>query len=143
MPAVLREPASGEVFQLEDFTLIGRSEGVTVRLGDSSISRQHATIRREGVNYWLADLGSANGSYVNEVALTSARMLSNGDRIQFHAELTAVMMHRWVVRGAHRFELPGAQPGRDHLGGRLIWDMHLKRWLAEFLDMIFSHPATN
>ena len=83
MPAVLREPASGEVFQLEDFTLIGRSEGVTVRLGDSSISRQHATIRREGVNYWLADLGSANGSYVNEVALTSARMLSNGDRIQF------------------------------------------------------------
>ena len=75
MPAVLREPASGEVFQLEDFTLIGRSEGVTVRLGDSSISRQHATIRREGVNYWLVDLGSANGSYVNDVALTSARML--------------------------------------------------------------------
>ena len=49
--------------------------------------------------------------------------------IQFHAELTRVMMQRWVVRGAHRFELPGAQPGRDHLGGRLIWDMHLKRWL--------------
>jgi adenylate cyclase len=83
MPAVLREPGSGEVFQLEDFTLIGRSEGVTVRLGDSSISRQHATIRREGVNYWLVDLGSANGSYVNDVALTSARMLSHGDRIQF------------------------------------------------------------
>ena len=54
-----------------------------------------------------------------------------------------MMMHRWVVRGAHRFELPGAQPGRDHLGGRLIWDMHLKRWLGEFLDMIFGHPATN
>jgi adenylate cyclase len=83
MPAVLKESASGEVFQLEDFTLIGRSEGVTVRLGDSSISRQHATIRREGGNYWLVDLGSANGSYVNDVALTSARMLSNGDRLQF------------------------------------------------------------
>ena len=82
MPALLREPASGEDFQLEDFTLNGRSEGVTVRPGDSSISRQHATFRREGVNYWLADLGSANGSYVNDVALTSARMLSNGDRIQ-------------------------------------------------------------
>ncbi|MGE3307459.1 MAG: glutamine amidotransferase [Rhizobiaceae bacterium] len=58
--------------------------------------------------------------------------------IQFHAELTAVMMHRWVVRGAHRFELPGAQPGRDHLGGRMIWDMHLKRWLADFLGIIFG-----
>lgn len=61
--------------------------------------------------------------------------------IQFHAELTQLMMHRWVVHGAHRFELPGAQPGRDHLGGRLIWDMHLKRWLHEFLAKIFGKPA--
>ena len=58
--------------------------------------------------------------------------------IQFHAELTRMMMHRWVVRGAQRFELPGAQPGRDHLGGRLIWDMHLKRWLGEFLATVFG-----
>lgn len=58
--------------------------------------------------------------------------------IQFHAELTRVMMQRWVVRGAERFVLPGAQPGRDHLGGRLIWDMHLKRWLDEFLEKIFG-----
>ena len=63
--------------------------------------------------------------------------------IQFHAELTQMMMHRWVVHGAHRFELPGAQPGRDHLGGRLIWDMHLKRWLHEFLATIFGNPAGN
>ena len=58
--------------------------------------------------------------------------------IQFHAELTRAMMHRWVVRGAHRFVLPGAQQGRDHLGGRLIWDMHLKRWLDEFLALVFG-----
>jgi GMP synthase (glutamine-hydrolysing) len=63
--------------------------------------------------------------------------------IQFHAELTAMMMHRWVVRGAHRFELPGAQPGRDHLGGRLIWDIHLKRWLSEFLHLVFGNPAAS
>ncbi|MDQ6437778.1 glutamine amidotransferase [Mesorhizobium sp. LHD-90] len=62
--------------------------------------------------------------------------------IQFHAELTRVMMQRWVVRGAHRFELPGAQPGRDHLGGRMIWDMHLKRWLGEFLETVFGRPET-
>ncbi|ESW66388.1 hypothetical protein X771_18470 [Mesorhizobium sp. LSJC277A00] len=61
--------------------------------------------------------------------------------IQFHGELTRLMMQRWVVRGAHRFELPGAQPGRDHLGGRLIWDMHLKRWLSEFLSLIFGKPT--
>ncbi|RUM98390.1 glutamine amidotransferase [Pseudaminobacter arsenicus] len=64
----------------------------------------------------------------------------NAWAIQFHAELTRAMMHRWVVRGAHRFELPGAQQGRDHLGGRLIWDMHLKRWLVEFLHTVFGKP---
>ncbi|HYJ17531.1 MAG TPA: glutamine amidotransferase [Burkholderiales bacterium] len=58
--------------------------------------------------------------------------------IQFHAELTRVMMHRWVVRGAQRFELPGAQQGRDHLGGRLIWDTHLRKWLVEFLGVVFG-----
>ena len=58
--------------------------------------------------------------------------------IQFHAELTRVMMHRWVVRGAHRFVLPGAQQGRDHLAGRMLWDMKLKRWLEDFLGLIFD-----
>ena len=48
------------------------------------------------------------------------------------------MMHRWVVRGAQRFELPGAQQGRDHLGGRLIWDTHLRKWLVEFLGVVFG-----
>ncbi len=68
------------------------------------------------------------------------RFGKNAWGIQFHAELTRVMMQRWVVRGAHRFVLPGAQPARDHLGGRLIWDMHLKRWLVEFLELIFGTP---
>ncbi|MEX0406002.1 glutamine amidotransferase [Aquibium sp. LZ166] len=65
---------------------------------------------------------------------------ANAWGIQFHAELTRAMMQRWVVRGAQRFTLPGAQQGRDHLGGRFIWDMHLKRWLIEFLDLIFHSP---
>ena len=32
---------------------------------------------------------------------------ANAWGVQFHAELTQLMMHRWVVHGAHRFELPG------------------------------------
>jgi GMP synthase (glutamine-hydrolysing) len=34
--------------------------------------------------------------------------------------------------------LPGAQPGRDHLGGRMIWDVHLRKWLGDFLHLIFG-----
>ncbi|MGB6117099.1 MAG: glutamine amidotransferase [Mesorhizobium sp.] len=61
--------------------------------------------------------------------------------IQFHAELTRVMMQRWVVRGAQRFELPNAQPGRNHLEGRMIWDARLKAWLGDFLETIFGAPV--
>lgn len=84
-----------------------------------------------------AVLLASSDSYPNQ----AFRYGDNAWGIQFHAELTRVMMQRWVVRGAERFVLPGAQPGRDHLGGRLIWDMHLKRWLDEFLIKIFGEPA--
>jgi adenylate cyclase len=82
MGAYLKTLTSGEEYALEDFNLIGRSEEATIRIQDSGVSRQHATIRREGVHYWLVDLGSANGCYVNDMSLTTARVLRDGDRIQ-------------------------------------------------------------
>src|SRR6478672_8304944 len=82
MGAYLKILTSGETHPLEDFNLIGRSDEATIRISDSGVSRQHATIRREGVHYWLVDLGSANGCYVNDVSLTTARVLRDGDRIQ-------------------------------------------------------------
>lgn len=60
--------------------------------------------------------------------------------IQFHAELTLAMMNRWAVRGAHRFVLPGAQPGKRHLAGRMLYDQALLTWLGLFLDKVFGHP---
>lgn len=67
---------------LEDFNLIGRSPDASIRLLDGGVSRQHATIRRDGTMYWISDLGSANGSFVNDVAVTTARALRHGDRVQ-------------------------------------------------------------
>jgi GMP synthase (glutamine-hydrolysing) len=58
--------------------------------------------------------------------------------LQFHAELTRAMMHRWVVHGAHRFILPNAQQGREHLEGRMLFDAPLKAWLNEFLGIVFE-----
>ena len=83
MAARLRALAGGQDFPLDDFNLVGRGEEATVRLIDTGVSRQHATIRREGTHFWLVDLGSANGSFVNDMALTTARVLKDGDRLQF------------------------------------------------------------
>ena len=68
---------------LEDFNLIGRSSDASIRLVDGGVSRQHATIRRDGQLFWVSDLGSANGSFINDVVVSSARALRHGDRVQF------------------------------------------------------------
>lgn len=57
----------------------------------------------------------------------------NAYGIQFHAELTFAMVYRWTVRGAHRFELNGAQPRKHHIEGRYLHDAQTRRWLSEFL----------
>jgi len=57
--------------------------------------------------------------------------------IQFHAELTQVMMQRWVVHGAVVFNDEGAQRGHEHLQGRLIYDAPLRTWLEQALNRIF------
>jgi adenylate cyclase len=83
MAATLTALSNGEAYTLGDFNLIGRDEHATIRLSGGEVSRQHATIRRDGANYWVMDVGSANGSFVNEVALTTARVLHTGDLVQF------------------------------------------------------------
>jgi GMP synthase (glutamine-hydrolysing) len=54
--------------------------------------------------------------------------------LQFHPEVTRLMMHRWSVRGAHRFVLKGAQRGAEHLSGQILHDAPVRQWLAGFLD---------
>jgi GMP synthase (glutamine-hydrolysing) len=63
--------------------------------------------------------------------------------IQFHPEVTLAMMHRWTVRAAHRFVLPGAQPREAHLEGRLIHDHAVDHWLDQFLDHWLSLEAAS
>lgn len=67
----------------------------------------------------------------------------NAFAVQFHGELTQAMMQRWAVKGAHRFALPGAQPARAHLEGRMLWDRRLRSWMEEFLQLIFERQKTD
>lgn len=66
---------------------------------------------------------------------------NNAWALQFHAELTRVMMHRWVVRGAERLELKGAQCAQSQLERRFIYDPALRDWLEEALLKIFGRPT--
>jgi serine phosphatase RsbU (regulator of sigma subunit)/pSer/pThr/pTyr-binding forkhead associated (FHA) protein len=61
---------------------IGRSARNDVCVPDPFASRVHAEVRREGDQYLLQDLGSANGTYYNGSKLESVVALTHGSRIQ-------------------------------------------------------------
>ncbi len=81
-----------------------------------------------------AQLLAQGDAYPNQ----AIRYGDNAWGLQFHAELTRAMMQRWVVHGEHRFIMPNAQKGGEHLEGRMIFDAPLKEWLWNFLGTVFE-----
>jgi Protein of unknown function (DUF3662)/FHA domain len=63
-----------------DFSVIGRLSGSEVEISDAGASRRHAEIRRDGDEYVVVDLGSTNGTLVNDSPI-SEYTLQDGDRI--------------------------------------------------------------
>lgn len=62
---------------------IGRSPSNQVVLADEKVSRRHALIHAQGENeYWLVDLGSANGTYLNDRRLAQPVKLHDQDQVQ-------------------------------------------------------------
>jgi hypothetical protein len=61
-------------------SVIGRLSGSEVEIQDPGASRQHAEIRRDGSDFVVADLGSTNGTLVNDNPISEAT-LEEGDRI--------------------------------------------------------------
>lgn len=75
-------PQMGAVFALdgEEF-VIGRDESSHFAVKDIAASRRHCVIKREGECFNVTDLGSHNGTFVNDVPIVS-KVLSNADRIR-------------------------------------------------------------
>ena len=48
---------------------------------DASLSRQHCAFERDGEIWWASDLGSKNGTLVNEARINGRRQLNPGDRL--------------------------------------------------------------
>ena len=72
----------GESFPLEgDRLTIGRRPDSDIFLDDVTVSRDHALLVKRGGDYYLDDLGSLNGTYVNRHRIESHR-LEDGDELQ-------------------------------------------------------------
>jgi two-component system, NtrC family, sensor kinase len=80
---VIQGPDKGRRFELPDNEpqLIGRSSEA-LPLSDQTISRRHAELTPDDGKWYIRDLKSANGTFVNGNRLTYRRMLQLGDQVR-------------------------------------------------------------
>ncbi len=73
----------GKDFKIQkEETKIGRDEENDIILSHPTVSRFHAKIIREGENYFIEDLNSANGTFVNGIKVQK-ELLHDNDILQF------------------------------------------------------------
>lgn len=110
------EPPGAPAFErdLDEAELvIGRSTTAGLILTDSSASRQHARLFQRDGAWWLEDLGTRNGTLLNDQPLGAPTCLQPGDRIKVGG--TTV---RFGTNGA---ETPYARPPGDGAPGQPDW----------------------
>jgi pSer/pThr/pTyr-binding forkhead associated (FHA) protein len=79
---VRRGPNAGSQFLIEkDVTTAGRHPESDIFLDDITVSRRHAEIRRKDGAFFVHDMGSLNGTYVNRERVDNTQ-LANGDELQ-------------------------------------------------------------
>jgi GGDEF domain-containing protein len=79
---VLNYQVLGETFRLvQPETIVGRDEEADVRPFHGRVSRRHARLLVVGERVVIDDLGSSNGTRVGDDAVTSRRILKEGDVI--------------------------------------------------------------
>ena len=61
--------------------MIGRGEGCDIIINESLVSRRHARVVIEGGRPCIEDLGSANGTFVNQQRLHGRAVLFPGDHV--------------------------------------------------------------
>ncbi|MCP3962889.1 MAG: FHA domain-containing protein [bacterium] len=110
-----REALEGKVIVIpEGVSGAGRSADNAIVIDDVDVSREHFGLRRQGPRLWVTDLGSSNGTTLNDRSLTprTEYALKNGDEIGVSRSLLFEVSHDcFLVRQSHETEtLPDPTP---------------------------------
>jgi len=81
---VILEPVdrAGQTFVPADETTVGRAPGCGITVDDTYASQLHARIFRTGEGLFVEDLGSTNGTFLNQRKVGGPQPLHAGDRLQ-------------------------------------------------------------
>jgi len=95
---ILQGQSIGETVKLEkERTIVGRGSQADLVLRDEIASRQHAEIMQLGleancIEYYVNDLDSTNGTFLNGAKVTSQQLLQDGDKIKIGNHLMKFAM---------------------------------------------------
>ena len=87
-------PLPGATLTVRNAATLGRGPGNAIMLQDPLVSQAHARLVHRQDGWWLEDLGSTNGTFVNGKAIAGLTRLSSGDiigcgpqvKLKLHAE---------------------------------------------------------
>jgi diguanylate cyclase (GGDEF)-like protein len=133
---------AGRVLALprEDIISFGRASECTYAFDDVSLSREHAQVMCIGPDYVFKDAGSTNGSFINEVRITKAVKLGDGDRVRLGSNTT---LRFALVDEQEEAALAGVYEAavRDGLTG-VFNRKHLEERLGAELEVAKRHGAS-
>lgn len=85
-PRLIVERAPGHTpgmeYEIGAGAVLGRGEQAEIRIDDPFASSRHARLSRQGAVVVLEDLGSTNGTYLNEEVVSGPQPLHQGDRVR-------------------------------------------------------------
>jgi hypothetical protein len=85
-PRLIVERAPGHTpgmeYDIGEGAVLGRGDQAEIRLEDPFASSRHAQLTRQGAILVIEDLGSTNGTYLNDELLRGPRPLHAGDRLR-------------------------------------------------------------
>lgn len=65
--------------------IVGRSEKCAIRIPSTLVSRNHCALRKAADGIWVRDLGSQNGTYINDAVISDPVLLQHGDQLRVGA----------------------------------------------------------
>lgn len=129
---VIAGPHTGKMFKLERTeTVVGRSPGSELQLQDVGISRSHARLYRVGADFFLEDLQSANGTFVNGQRVITSQQLIDGDKIAIGSSTVVKFTFTDKVEEAYQKNMVDAAL-RDGLTNAYNKKYFLNHILSEF-----------
>jgi two-component system cell cycle response regulator len=123
-----RGPVMGKRYALGDESwVVGRGEDCDLRATENSVSRRHARIDSTEHGYVVTDMGSTNGTFVNDGPASADRVLCDGDYLR-----VGNCIYRFLAGGNIESEYHEEIYRLTIMDG--LTQVHNQRYLLDFLE---------